>query len=54
MSPTNKLPGLGVKTHVPLGLSLSLYRLIARGALAQAGILGGEAKMFLAGKVYDL
>lgn len=54
VSPSNARSGQVVRTHAPLGLSLSLYRLIARGALTQAGILGGDAKISLAGKVYDL
>ncbi len=53
-NPLNARAGLCVSIHVPLGLSLSLYRLIARGVLAREGIIGGDVTMSLAGKVYDL
>lgn len=51
---SNNKAGLGFKTTAPLGLPLRLYRLIAVGMLSRAGVMGGEAKMTLNGKLYDL
>jgi hypothetical protein len=51
---SNNKAGMGFKTTAPLGLPLRLYRLIAVGMLSKAGVLGGEAKMTLNGKLYDL